>query len=99
MGSFSPETGRGLAPLSSGLAHASVADVGGAGHHVPDSLNDVYWWAYVHPRAVRCFERPFLVNLILWGKDGTMRDASVSEPGNTRPGRTLQVACVHGDLT
>src|SRR5271157_268276 len=99
MGSFSPETGLGLAPLSSGLAHASVADVGAAGHHVPDYLNDVYWWTYVHPRAVRFFERPFLVNLILWGKYVTMRDAAVAELGETLPGRTLQVACVYGDLT
>jgi len=34
---------------------------------VPAYLNETYWWAYVHPNAVRLFERQWLVNLILWG--------------------------------
>ena len=35
---------------------------------VPQYLQETYWWAYVHPRAVQVFERQWLVNLILWGK-------------------------------
>jgi ubiquinone/menaquinone biosynthesis C-methylase UbiE len=66
---------------------------------VPDYLNQHYWWTYVHPRAVRVFERRWLVNLILWGKYLTMRDAALAELGETLPGRTLQLACVYGDLT
>jgi len=34
---------------------------------VPDYLNAHYWWAYIHPKAVKLFERQWLVNLILWG--------------------------------
>ncbi|MBP6242855.1 MAG: hypothetical protein KA377_01615, partial [Chromatiaceae bacterium] len=34
---------------------------------IPDYLQRVYWWAYLHPRAVFLFEREWLVNLILWG--------------------------------
>src|SRR4051812_20628873 len=65
---------------------------------VPRYLREVYWWAYVHPRAVRLFERQWLVNLILWGNFARLRDAAIQALGAMR-GRTLQVACVYGDLT
>src|SRR5579871_130484 len=66
---------------------------------VPNYLNTHYWWAYVHPRAVKVFERQWLVNLILWGNYARLRDAALDELGPSLPGRTLQVACVYGDLT
>ena len=69
----------------------------GAG--VPCYLKTHYWWAYIHPRAVRLFERQWLTNLILWGNYGRLRDAALGELGDSLPGRTLQVACVYGDLT
>lgn len=65
---------------------------------VPAYLSEAYWWAYVHPRAVRLFEREWLVNLILWGNYGRLRDAAIEALG-PMSGRTLQVACVYGDLT
>jgi ubiquinone/menaquinone biosynthesis C-methylase UbiE len=65
---------------------------------VPSYLAQTYWWAYVHPRAVQLFERQWLVNLILWGNFGKLRDAAIDALG-PMPGRTLQVACVYGDLT
>lgn len=66
---------------------------------IPQYLHDTYWWAYVHPRAVRLFERQWLVNLILWGNFAKLRDAALDALGETLPGRTLQVACVYGDFT
>ena len=66
---------------------------------VPQYLHDTYWWAYVHPRAVRFFERQWLVNLILWGNFARLRDAALDALGARLPGRTLQVACVYGDFT
>lgn len=72
---------------------------------VPKYLQQVYWWAYVHPRAVRIFERGWLVNAILFGNYARLRDAAIadmSEPSAHGPnitGRSLQVACVYGDLT
>jgi ubiquinone/menaquinone biosynthesis C-methylase UbiE len=66
---------------------------------VPDYLRIHYWWAYVHPRAVDVFERQWLVNLILWGNYGRLRDAALSELGEALCGTTLQVACAYGDLT
>jgi ubiquinone/menaquinone biosynthesis C-methylase UbiE len=66
---------------------------------VPRYLEQVYWWAYVHPNAVQLFEREWLVNLILFGNYGKLRDAALAELGDTIEGRTLQVACVYGNLT
>jgi ubiquinone/menaquinone biosynthesis C-methylase UbiE len=66
---------------------------------VPTYLTRYYWWAYVHPKAVKLFERPWLVNLILWGNYARLRDGALAELGESLPGNTLQVACVYGDLT
>lgn len=66
---------------------------------VPRYLQQTYWWAYVDPRAVRLFERQWLVNLILWGNFGRLRDGALSALGDRLSGRTLQIACVYGDLT
>jgi ubiquinone/menaquinone biosynthesis C-methylase UbiE len=66
---------------------------------IPSYLEETYWWAYVHPKAVKFFERQWLVNLILWGNFARLRDAALAELGPELPGRTLQVACVYGDFT
>ena len=66
---------------------------------VPDYLSAHYWWAYMHPKAVKLFERQWLINLILWGNYKRLRDAALMELGESLSGTTLQVACVYGDLT
>lgn len=66
---------------------------------VPAYLQKVYWWAYVHPNAVKVFEREWLVNLILFGNYDALRDAALEDIGQQAEGRTLQVACAYGDLT
>lgn len=66
---------------------------------VPSYLHQTYWWAYVHPRAVHVFERDWLVNTILFGNYARLRDAALGALGATISGRTLQVACVYGNLT
>jgi ubiquinone/menaquinone biosynthesis C-methylase UbiE len=66
---------------------------------VPRYLHETYWWAYVHPRAVRLFERQWLVNAILLGNYRRLRDAVLTELSATGAGTTLQVACVYGDFT
>ncbi len=74
-------------------------------HHLRDSagipyyLKTHYWWAYIHPRGVKLFERQWLVNLILWGNYARLRDAALCELGERLPGRSLQVACAYGDVT
>ncbi|HZP78838.1 MAG TPA: rhodoquinone biosynthesis methyltransferase RquA [Pseudolabrys sp.] len=91
------------------LAPGSAADIMPAGsfapsaprHNVsaPSYLHRHYWWAYVHPRAVHVFERQWLVNAILWGHYGRLRDAALTQLADRRSGATLQVACAYGDLT
>jgi ubiquinone/menaquinone biosynthesis C-methylase UbiE len=66
---------------------------------IPRYLEQVYWWAYVHPNAVQLFEREWLVNLILFGNYGRLRDAALDDFGHSVTGRTLQVACAYGNLT
>ena len=66
---------------------------------IPHYLWENYWWAYVHPGAVRVFERQWLVNLILCGNFALLRDSALDECGSTIHGRTLQVACVYGDFS
>lgn len=66
---------------------------------LPVYLQQTYWWAYLHPAAVRFFERQWLVNLILWGNFARLRDQALAELEPFRQGRILQVACVYGDFT
>lgn len=71
---------------------------------IPRYLRLHYWWAYVHPNAVRLFERAWLVNLILWFNYRRLSEAALTAlegagPAGRLPGRTLQIACVYGDLT
>ena len=49
------------------------------GMQVPQYLRTHYWWAYIHPSAVRLFERQWLVNLILWGNYASLRDAALAD--------------------
>lgn len=66
---------------------------------LPAYLQQTYWWAYLHPAAVRTFERQWLVNLILWGNFARLRDAALDEVGVSIQGKVLQVACVYGNFT
>ncbi len=66
---------------------------------IPHYLRQAYWWAYIHPKAVQLFEREWLVNLILFGNYARLCDAALAALGATLHGRTLQVACVYGNLT
>ncbi len=68
-------------------------------NRVPRYLEETYWWAYVHPNAIRLFERQWLVNAILFGNFARLRDAALDALGSRVEGRTLQVACVYGDFS
>jgi ubiquinone/menaquinone biosynthesis C-methylase UbiE len=66
---------------------------------IPQYLETTYWWAYLHPNAVRFFEREWLVNLILWGNFRRLRDLALAEIPQTSGQQVLQIACVYGDFT
>ncbi|HEY0281074.1 MAG TPA: rhodoquinone biosynthesis methyltransferase RquA [Rhizomicrobium sp.] len=66
---------------------------------IPDYLRRHYWWAYIHPRGVKFFDRRWIVNLILLGNYNRLRDRALAEFGKAASGNILQLACVYGDLT
>jgi ubiquinone/menaquinone biosynthesis C-methylase UbiE len=66
---------------------------------VPDYLSRYYWWAYLHPWAVRFFDRHWMINLILLGNYRRLGNAALAALGSVANQRVLQVACVYGDLT
>jgi len=87
-----------------GLRQSGPKDAGreAGSKDVPDYLHRYYWWTYIHPNAVRFFERQWLVSAILWGNYERLRDAALAELGaqsGDQMGATLQVACAYGDLT
>ncbi|RIX45015.1 MAG: class I SAM-dependent methyltransferase [Rhodocyclales bacterium GT-UBC] len=66
---------------------------------LPDYLEKHYWWAYLHPNAVRFFDRPWIINLILLGNYRRLARAARVELGDTTDQSLLQVACAYGELT
>lgn len=74
-------------------------EVSAAGPGIPDYLKKNYWWAYLHPKSVAIFEHQWIINSILWGHYDLLRNSALDELGAEISGRTLQVACVYGDLT
>ena len=66
---------------------------------IPGYLTETYWWAYVHPRAVRIFDRQLLIDLILFGNYRRLREVALDACGSSLAGKTLQVACVYGDFS
>jgi ubiquinone/menaquinone biosynthesis C-methylase UbiE len=66
---------------------------------IPDYLRRHYWWAYIHPRGVKFFDRLWVVNLILLGNYSRLRDRALAEFGKAASGNILQLACVYGNLT
>lgn len=83
---------------SDGQARTAIPE-GARRLSVPDYLRIHYWWAYLHPRAVRLFERQWLANLILWGNYARLCNAVIRQYGGRLPGRSLQLGCVYGNFT
>jgi ubiquinone/menaquinone biosynthesis C-methylase UbiE len=63
---------------------------------IPDYLEETYWWAYLHPKALKLFEREWMVNLILWGNMNKLTQAVIGDMQVAPNSRLLQVACVYG---
>jgi ubiquinone/menaquinone biosynthesis C-methylase UbiE len=66
---------------------------------IPDYLQDTYWWAYLHPKALHFFEREWVVNLILWGNMRKLTRTVLDEMSLPPNSRVLQVACVYGEFS
>lgn len=70
-----------------------------AAPRIPDYLEETYWWAYLHPKALKFFEREWMVNLILWGNMKRLTEAVLNDLDTAPQSRVLQVACVYGDFS
>lgn len=66
---------------------------------IPAYLQDTYWWAYLHPKALHFFEREWVVNLILWGNMRRLTHSVLAEVDPAPGSRVLQVACVYGEFS
>ena len=66
---------------------------------IPDYLQDTYWWAYLHPKALHLFEREWVVNLILWGNMRKLTQAVLGDLTVQPNSDVLQVACVYGEFS
>ena len=65
---------------------------------IPDYLKETYSWAYLKPGSIWCFERAWVVNLILWGNMKRLTRAVIEEI-DPEEGPVLQIACVYGDFS
>jgi len=66
---------------------------------IPEYLTKHYSWAYVTPEAVKRFERPWIIEAILWGNYGRLSGAVRDALKSVRTRRVLQVACAYGDFS
>lgn len=65
---------------------------------VPKYLDETYWWAYLHPKGVAFFDKPLIVNGILFGNYRRLRDSVIRTILNS-PGNVLQLAAVYGNIS
>jgi len=65
---------------------------------VPKYLDETYWWAYLHPKGVVFFDKPFIVNAILFGNYKRLRDSVVADISQSK-GNVLQLAAVYGNIS
>eukprot|EP01084_Bolivina_argentea_P140877 247603_1 len=75
---------------------------------IPRYLEETYWWAYIHPNAVKFWERQWLVDTILWGNFNRLKQEAIDElravHRNNKDNalKTLnvtQIACVYGNFS
>eukprot|EP01013_Petalomonas_cantuscygni_P022114 TRINITY_DN4217_c0_g1_i1.p1 TRINITY_DN4217_c0_g1~~TRINITY_DN4217_c0_g1_i1.p1 ORF type:complete len:351 (+),score=55.48 TRINITY_DN4217_c0_g1_i1:162-1214(+) len=58
---------------------AAAAESADVSPPLPRYLHDTYWWAYTTDMAVKVFERPWLVNAILWGNFRRLSSTAIEE--------------------
>jgi ubiquinone/menaquinone biosynthesis C-methylase UbiE len=81
---------------------AGVAEAGrkvSSPPRIPEYLTKHYSWAYVTPEAVKRFERPLIIDMILWGNYAKLSGAVIEALKGVRTRRALQIACAYGDFS
>jgi len=70
---------------------------------LPEYLAENYWWAYLSPKGVKFFDRPFMVNRILWGQyhkiaqDTVDLFSSENKFVNTKQ-KVAGISCAYGEF-
>jgi ubiquinone/menaquinone biosynthesis C-methylase UbiE len=70
---------------------------------LPEYLAEHYWWAYLSPKGVKFFDRPYIVNGILWGQyhkiaqDTVNLFSSENELVNTQQ-KVAGISCAYGEF-
>lgn len=82
-----------------GNSAETASPSGQSAANIPGYLQDTYWWAYLHPNAVRFWEREWLVNAILWGQMKRLTEAVIEELDMPDHANLLQIACVYGTFS
>lgn len=72
-------------------------------YELPEYLAKHYWWAYLSPKGVEFFDRPFIVNRILWGQYHKIAQDTVdlfsSENALVNAKQTVAgVSCAYGEF-
>lgn len=65
---------------------------------VPEYVVRHYWWAYLWRPGIWFFDHQTIVNAILFGNYSGLLEENLKLLRG-RPGRTLQLSCVYGELT
>lgn len=89
------DEGESAVAVTEETASAPVSKAG----NVPQYLQETYWWAYLHPSAVRFWEHEWLVNGILWGQMDRLTATVIDELDLSRQSNLLQIACVYGGFS
>ncbi len=66
---------------------------------IPDYLLRHYGWAYLSPWSLRFFDRPLVINLVLFGQYRALMEETLRRLVREAPGDVLQLASVYGDFS
>ena len=65
---------------------------------MPEYLAKHYWWAYLSPIGVFCFDFPFMVNRILWGQYHKIANDVVDLLATESDYSLAQISCAYGEI-
>ena len=65
---------------------------------MPEYLAKNYWWAYLSPIGVFCFDLPFIVNRILWGQYNKIANDVVDLLATESDYSLAQISCAYGEI-
>lgn len=65
---------------------------------LPNYLLESYWWAYLSPVGVKIFDRPWVVNAILWGHYNKIAQDAAKAVGSREHQVVASISCAYGQF-